>query len=96
MLTNMSLELQTQHRNMDAHVIIMCLKELFDETSRTERHRALKEFFIVRWKGVLLWTPMFLKWLAILKNWVNWALHGLWVKRWLGHVVLDQNAQKPT
>jgi hypothetical protein len=48
MLTNMSLELQTQHRNMDAHVIIMCLKELFDETSRIERHGALKEFFIVR------------------------------------------------
>lgn len=50
MLTNMSLELQPQHRNIDAHVIIMCLKELFDETSKIERYRALKEFFYCKMK----------------------------------------------
>jgi hypothetical protein len=33
MLASMSPELQRQHENMDAHIIIIHLKELFDEAS---------------------------------------------------------------
>jgi hypothetical protein len=45
MLASISSELQRQHENMDAHIIIMHLKELFDEASRTERYGTSKEFF---------------------------------------------------
>jgi hypothetical protein len=36
MLANMSPELQKQHENMDAYTMVMHLKKLFDEASRTE------------------------------------------------------------
>jgi hypothetical protein len=42
MLTSISSELQRQHENMNAHNIIMHLKELFDETRRTERYGPLR------------------------------------------------------
>ena len=45
MLASIPSELQRQHENMDAHIIIMHLKELFDEASMTERYKTSKEFF---------------------------------------------------
>ena len=44
MLASMSLELQ-YHENMDAHTIIMHLKELFDKASKIERYDTSKELF---------------------------------------------------
>jgi hypothetical protein len=44
-LASISLELQRQHANMDAHTIIMHLKELFDEASKIERYDTYKELF---------------------------------------------------
>ena len=43
MLANMSFELQTQHGNKDAHIIIMYLKELFDVASSTQRYETSKK-----------------------------------------------------
>jgi hypothetical protein len=45
MLSNMSLKLQTQHWNMNVHIIIMHLKKLFDATSIIERYETFKELF---------------------------------------------------
>jgi hypothetical protein len=44
----MSPELQRQHENIDAHTMIMHLKEFFDEASRTERYETSKECSVVR------------------------------------------------
>jgi len=44
-LASMSLELQTQHENMDAHIIIIHLKKLFDVDNRTERYETSKKLF---------------------------------------------------
>jgi len=44
MLASMSPELQRQHENMDAHIIIIH-KELFDEASSIERYENSKELF---------------------------------------------------
>ena len=44
-LVHISVELQTQHENMNAHIIITHLKELFDITNRTERYETSKELF---------------------------------------------------
>ena len=43
MLASMSPELQRQHENMDAHTMIMHLKELFEWTNKTKRHENSKE-----------------------------------------------------
>jgi hypothetical protein len=45
MLASMILELQTQYENMDVHIIIMYLKELFYVTSRTKSYETSKELF---------------------------------------------------
>jgi len=45
MLTIISYKIQRQHENMNAYTIIMHLKELFDETSRTNRYQTSKELF---------------------------------------------------
>jgi hypothetical protein len=45
MLANMSFELQTQHGNKDAHIIIMHLKELFDVASSIEMYETSKKLF---------------------------------------------------
>jgi len=45
MLASMILELQIQHENMDVHLIIMYLKELFYVTSRTKNYETSKELF---------------------------------------------------
>ena len=45
MLSSMSLELQTYHENMDAYIIIMHLKELFNVIRYTERYKASKKLF---------------------------------------------------
>jgi len=39
----MSPELQRQHENMDAHTMIMHLKELFEWTNKTKRNENSKE-----------------------------------------------------
>jgi hypothetical protein len=41
----MSPELQRQYENIDAYDMIMYLKELFDEASRTKRYEISKELF---------------------------------------------------
>jgi hypothetical protein len=43
MLASKSPELQRQNENMDAHTMIMHLKELFDEANMTERYETSKE-----------------------------------------------------
>jgi hypothetical protein len=43
MLASMSPELQRQHENMDAHTMIMHLKELFEWTNKTKRYENSKE-----------------------------------------------------
>jgi hypothetical protein len=48
MLTSILPELQRHHGNMDAHIIIIHLKELFDIISVTERYKTSKELF--HWK----------------------------------------------
>lgn len=45
MLVSMSHELQMQHKNIDAHTIIMHIKELFYVISRAERYETFKELF---------------------------------------------------
>ena len=45
MLANMLFELQTQHENKDAHIIIMHLKELFDVASSIEMYETSKKLF---------------------------------------------------
>jgi len=42
MLATMSPELQRQHKNMDAHIMIIHLKKLFEEASRTKRYETYK------------------------------------------------------
>jgi len=43
MLATMSPELQWQHKNMDAHIMIIHLKKkLFEEGSRTKRYETYK------------------------------------------------------
>ena len=44
-LASISPELQKQHEHMDAHTMIMHLKELFDEINRTEMYKTSKELF---------------------------------------------------
>jgi hypothetical protein len=44
-LASMSPELQRQYENMDVYTMTMHLKELFDETSRTERYEISKKLF---------------------------------------------------
>ena len=44
-LAIMSLELQTQHGNIDNHIIIMHIKELFDATNRIKRNVTCKRLF---------------------------------------------------
>ena len=44
-LASVSLELQIYHANMDAHIIIMYLKELFGATRCNERSETSKELF---------------------------------------------------
>jgi len=41
----LSPKLQRQHENMDAHTMIMHVKDLFEQTSRSERHETFKELF---------------------------------------------------
>jgi hypothetical protein len=45
MLASISLELQRQHKNMDAYIMIMHLKELFSEASMTKRNETSKKLF---------------------------------------------------
>ena len=45
MLASMSNELQRQHENMDARSVLLHLKELFGEQSRTERYEISKSLF---------------------------------------------------
>jgi hypothetical protein len=45
MLVSMSLELQTQLRNMEVHIIIMHLKKLFDVANKTARCETFKKLF---------------------------------------------------
>jgi hypothetical protein len=45
MLASISPKLQRQRENMDAYNIIMHLKKLFDEASRTKRYETFKELF---------------------------------------------------
>ena len=45
MLASMNSELQKQHEHMDAHTIILHLRELFDEQARTERYEISKQLF---------------------------------------------------
>ena len=45
MLVNMSPESQKQHENMDAHIIIIHLKDLFDMSSKIESYETFKELF---------------------------------------------------
>ncbi|KAM7510984.1 hypothetical protein LguiB_009859 [Lonicera macranthoides] len=45
MLAAMSSELQKQHEGMNAHTIILHLKELYDEQSRTERYETSKKLY---------------------------------------------------
>ena len=42
MLASMNSELQKQHEHMDAHTIILHLRELFDEQARMERYEISK------------------------------------------------------
>ena len=48
MLASMSPELQKQHEHMDAPTILLHLKELFEEQSRTERYEISKALFCCR------------------------------------------------
>ena len=48
MLASMSPELQKQHEHMDAPTILLHLKELFEELSRTERYERSKALFRCR------------------------------------------------
>ncbi len=48
MLASMSPELQKQHEHMDAPTILLHLKELFEEQSRTERYEISKALFRCR------------------------------------------------
>lgn len=41
----LSPKLQRQHENMDAHTMIMHVKDLFEQTSRSERHETFKKLF---------------------------------------------------
>jgi hypothetical protein len=45
MLAIISYKIQRQHENMGAYTIIMHLKELFNEASRTKRYDTSKELF---------------------------------------------------
>ena len=45
MLASMTPELQKQHEHMDAPTILLHLKELFEEQSRTERYEISKALF---------------------------------------------------
>jgi len=45
MLASMRLELQTQHKNMDAYTMIIHLKKLFDAASRNDKYETSKELF---------------------------------------------------
>ena len=45
MLASMSLELQRQHGNMDAHIITMHLKQLFDVARTIVRCKTSKKLF---------------------------------------------------
>ena len=49
MLASMSPELQKQHEHMDAPTILLHLKELFEEQSRTERYEISRIFSGVEW-----------------------------------------------
>ena len=45
MLAIMSSKIQIQPENMDAHTIIMHLKELIDTTSKTRKYETSRELF---------------------------------------------------
>ena len=45
MLTSMLLELQKQYVAMDAHTIVLHLRELFEEQERSKRFEVSKLFF---------------------------------------------------
>jgi hypothetical protein len=51
MLASMSPELQRQHENMNVYIMIMHLKELFDDANRNERYKTSKELFRCKMKG---------------------------------------------
>jgi hypothetical protein len=56
-LVHISLKLQIEHENMNVHIIITHLKELFDATSRTERYETSKELFYCKMtEGLLMNT----------------------------------------
>jgi len=45
MLTSILPKLQRQHEYMDAHIMIIHLKELFNKTYKTDRYEISKELF---------------------------------------------------
>jgi hypothetical protein len=47
----MSSELQRQHENMNTYSMIMYLKEMFDEVSRTKRYETTKELLYCKMTG---------------------------------------------
>jgi hypothetical protein len=65
MLANMSLELQTQHENIDTHIIIMHLKKLF---WCIEMYETFKELFHCKIKKGSSIIPICWGWLVILRN----------------------------
>jgi len=68
MLASMSPKLQRQHENMDAYNMIMHLKTLFDEASRTQIYETFKELFYYKMtKGSLVNTNV-LKMIGYIKK----------------------------
>ncbi|KAG5243719.1 Retrotransposon protein [Salix suchowensis] len=61
MLPSISPEFQVKHENIDVHIMIMHIKELFDETSKTERHEITKDLFRYKIAKGFLVNTYFLK-----------------------------------
>ena len=61
MLPSISPELQMKHENTNAHIMIMHIKELIDETSKTERHDIAKDLFRYKITKGFLVNTCFLK-----------------------------------
>ena len=62
----LSPKLQRQHENMDAHTMIMHVKDLFEQTSRSERHETFKKLFHYKMTEGSSVNIIFWKLLAIL------------------------------
>jgi hypothetical protein len=66
-----SLELYTQHRNLDAHIIIMHLKELFNVASKTKRYEISKKLLCFKMIKDSLMNTYMLRMIIYFKNQAN-------------------------